>query len=557
MDDLLLFSGGELTAANNDTRILEGYIVKWNVKGNTSAGATVFSPGSIKCADISKVNLVGENINAHDKSKPFGKMISMREDNTGIYASFKISKTSRGDDALIEASDKLRLGFSVGAINAKYERERDYIRVTVSDLDHVAHVGQGAIAGSEITRVAASENAPAANPLPESEAPMTTSPDVSADVTAPPEDAPPAVETSQVEAKVTRPAVPATKVIGVRSPINSTGSYLQHAVNAKTNWDTDSGRASRDYIGQAEGIFAKAFTDDGALSIEAANDSFTTNPAFKPVQFMNEFITNTRNFGRPTIEACGGTKPLPKQGMTFSIPKLTTAPNVALTTEAQAVQGSTGMVTAYITGTKVKYAGTQIISREMIDNGADSPLFYTELMDELNAAYDFATNAAAIAAIIAGGTAATTTQAATLAGLEAYIAESTVNVYDSTSYFARNLVVGKSWWSTLIGALDTTGRPLFNPRPSNMAMNTAGVANPTSVRGDVLGLDMWVDRQMVATALDNSAFVIAPESIGLYESSRTMLSIEVLPTLEYQVALYGYFTPLVKQATGLILYDKT
>ena len=553
MEDLIYFNGGELTAANGDTRILEGRIVAFNVKGNTSAGATVFAPGSITCGDISKIKLNDE----HKNSIPLGRMISMREDASGIYASFKISKSAKGNDALILASEGLKTGFSVGVINAKQTREGDYILVTSSQLDHVGHVEAPAIGGSEITRVAASENAPAANPLPESEAPMTTSPDVSADVTAPPEDAPPAVEASQVEAKVTRPAVPATKVIGVRSPINSTGSYLQHAVNAKTNWDTDSGRASRDYIGQAEGIFAKAFTDDGALSIEAANDSFTTNPAFKPVQFMNEFITNTRNFGRPTIEACGGTKPLPKQGMTFSIPKLTTAPNVALTTEAQAVQGSTGMVTAYITGTKVKYAGTQIISREIIDNGADSPLFYTELMAELNAAYDLATNAAAIAAIIAGGTAATTSQAATLAGLEAYIAESTVNVYDSTSYFARNLVVGKSWWSTLIGALDTTGRPLFNPRPSNMAMNTAGVANPTSVRGDVLGLDMWVDRQMVATALDNSAFVIAPESIGLYESSRTMLSIEVLPTLEYQVALYGYFTPLVKQAAGLILYDKT
>ena len=243
--------------------------------------------------------------------------------------------------------------------------------------------------------------------------------------------------------------------------------------------------------------------------------------------------------------------------MTFSIPKLSTAPNVAATTEAQAVQGSTGMVTAYITGTKVKYAGTQIISREIIDNGADSPLFYTELMAELNAAYDYATNAAAIAAIIAGGTAATTSQAATLAGMEAFIAEAAVDAYTNTSFFARNLVTGKSWWKEFIGALDTTGRPIFNPRPSNMGMNPGGLSTPTSARGDVLGLDYYVDRQMVSTALDNSAFVIAPEAIGLYESSRIMLSIEVLPTLEYQVALYGYFTPLVKQATGLILYDKT
>lgn len=552
MDNLILFGGGELTAANSDTRILEGYVVKWNVQGNTSAGATVFSPGSIQCADISKVNLVGENINAHDKSKPFGKMISMREDATGIYASFKISKTSRGDDALIEASDKLRLGFSVGVVNSQIERERDYIRVTGSDLDHVAHVGQGAIAGSEITRVAAVETDPAANPQTESEAPVTTAPVVDT-VVAPPEVAPPAVEASHVEVQVTRPAVPATQVIGVRSPINSSGAYLQHMMRIKVNPDSVEAQESRQYIGQADAIFAKAFAADGSLSIDAANDSFTTNPAFKPVQYMNEFISNTRNFGRPTIEACGGTKPLPQQGMTFSIPKLSTAPNVAVTTEAQAVQGSTGMVTAYITGTKKKYAGTQIISREIIDNGSDSPLFYTELMAELNAAYDYATNAVAIAEIVANGTQAATA-AGTLAGLETTIGVETPGVYTNTSFFARNLVAAPIWWGDLIGALDTTGRPIFN---AAYPMNAGGNAVPTANRGNVLGLDLFVDRQMVNTRIDDSAFIIAPEAIGLYESPRVMLSIEVLPTLEFQVALYGYFTALTKQATGLIRYNLT
>jgi len=324
-------------------------------------------------------------------------------------------------------------------------------------------------------------------------------------------------------------------------------------MKVKANPDSIEARESRQYLGQADAIFAKAFAADGGLSIDATNDSFTTNPAFKPVQYMNEFISNTRNFGRPTIEACGGTKALPAQGMTFSIPKLSTAPNVAVTTEAQAVQGSTGMVTAYITGTKKKYAGTQIISREIIDNGSDSPLFYTELMAELNAAYDYATNAAAIAEIVANGTQAATA-AGTLAGLESTIGVETPGIYTNTSFFAQNLVAAPVWWGDLIGALDTTGRPLFN---TAVPMNNNGSVVPTSARGNVLGLNLFVDRQMVNTKIDDSAFIIAPEAIGLYESPRIMLSIEVLPTLEFQVALYGYFTALTKQATGLIRYNLT
>ena len=384
---------------------------------------------------------------------------------------------------------------------------------------------------------------------------MTTAPAEPTEV-APPEVAPEVVEASQVQAseRVTRPATPSgIQVIGVRSPINSTGSYLQHMMRVKANPDSIEARESRQYLGQADAIFAKAFTADGGLSIDATNDSFTTNPAFKPVQYMNEFISNTRNFGRPTIEACGGTKALPAQGMTFSIPKLSTAPNVAVTTEAQAVQGSTGMVTAYITGTKKKYAGTQIISREIIDNGSDSPLFYTELMAELNAAYDYATNAAAIAEIVANGTQAATA-AGTLAGLESTIGVETPGIYTNTSFFAQNLVAAPIWWGDLIGALDTTGRPLFN---TAVPMNNNGSVVPTSARGNVLGLNLFVDRQMVNTKIDDSAFIIAPEAIGLYESPRIMLSIEVLPTLEFQVALYGYFTPLVKQAAGLIRYNLT
>ena len=551
MDDLILFGSGELTASNSDSRILEGKIVAFNVKGSTSAGMTIFSSGSIKVSDVTKIKLNDE----HNNSMPVGRMMSMRETSDGIFATFKISKSAKGNDALILASEGLKTGFSVGVINAKYEREGDCIRVTSADLQHVAHCEKGAIAGAEITRVAASETAPTQPTEQESEAPVTTAPAEPTEV-APPEVAPETVEASQVQAseKVTRPATPSgIQVIGVRSPINSAGSYLQHMMKVKVNPDSVEARESRQYLGQAEAIFAKAFSADGGLSIDAANNSFTTNPAFKPIQYMNQFISNTRNFGRPTIEACGGTQALPSQGMTFSIPKLSTAPTVSVTTEAQAVQGNTGMVTAYITGTKKKYAGTQIISREIIDNGSDSPLFYTELMAELNAAYDYATNAAAIAEIVANGTQAATA-AGTLAGLESTIGVETPGVYTNTSFFARNLVAAPIWWGDLIGALDTTGRPIFN---SAYPMNAGGNAQPTAARGNVLGLDLFVDRQMVNTRIDDSAFIIAPEAIGLYESPRIMLSIEVLPTLEYQVALYGYFTALTKQATGLIRYNLT
>ncbi len=40
--------------------------------------------------------------------------LGLREDEDGMYATFKISNTTRGNDALIEASEQLRSGLSVG-----------------------------------------------------------------------------------------------------------------------------------------------------------------------------------------------------------------------------------------------------------------------------------------------------------------------------------------------------------------------------------------------------------------------------------------------------------
>ena len=109
MDDLILFGSGELTASNSDSRILEGKIVAFNVKGSTSAGMTIFSSGSIKVSDVTKIKLNDE----HNNSMPVGRMMSMRETSDGIFATFKISKSAKGNDALILASEGLKTGFSV------------------------------------------------------------------------------------------------------------------------------------------------------------------------------------------------------------------------------------------------------------------------------------------------------------------------------------------------------------------------------------------------------------------------------------------------------------
>ena len=79
-------------------RTISGKIVPFgNEVGHTSAGKVIFEKGSIEIPESPKPKLLLE----HDPKKPIGRMIAFSEREDGIYATFKVSNTTRGNDALI------------------------------------------------------------------------------------------------------------------------------------------------------------------------------------------------------------------------------------------------------------------------------------------------------------------------------------------------------------------------------------------------------------------------------------------------------------------------
>jgi hypothetical protein len=301
------------------------------------------------------------------------------------------------------------------------------------------------------------------------------------------------------------------------------GRYTEHKIKAALGDDT-----SKLWIAASEDL--------------TASESFTTNPAFNPIQYMKEFVSNT-NFARPAIDAVSR-QALPSSGMTFNVPKLTVAPTVATVAELADPAG-TSMESAYITGTVAKYAGSQIISLELLERS--DPIFFDELAIQLQRAYLKATDSALIAALVAGGTQATVT-AATSAGIISYVATESAAAYNATSYFARNYIAGTGQWSLLMSAVDSTGRPIYN---ASNPMNNAGVTTPGSIKGNVLGLDLYVDHNAVSTVIDDSAFIVAPETVTWYESPTSFFSVNVVSNMAINTAIYGYGSALVKQAAGI------
>jgi len=543
---ILTFSGNIQAVDSGERRTISGKIAPYGEVGYTSAGKVVFAEGSISAAEPSKVKL----LMAHDNSAVVGRMQSMTSAKDGLYASFKVSASSRGSDAILLAQEQLMDGLSVGVEVTASKPEKDYLLVTAATLREVSLVESAAFASAAVQKIAAAaENMPVTpveaastkvttthivttetetETQPESEAAVTTAPDQNApeavDAT---EQAAPTVEAAR---KIILPS--ALNSQRVRTPIVNMGSYTEHKIKAALG------------------------NDESKLYVTAADDSFATNPAFNPTQYLSEFVTNTR-FPRSAIDACSRGV-LPPTGTTINVPSLVdsngglngVAPTVTVEAEAGAVS-NTGMVTEYLTGTVNKYSGMNTLSQELLSRTND-PNFFNELTNQLQVAYMNATDSAVISAINATGFTSTGV-AATAAGLISYTAESTANVYKNSGYFAQNFVGSTGIYNLLLGAVDTTGRPIFNayqPNPSALA-NAAGMVSNNSVRGNMLGLDLYVDRFMTAGVADNSAFILAPEAFTVYESPQAYMSVNVVSNLQVQIAIYGFMATIAKIPHGI------
>ena len=364
----------DITAADVPRRIISGRIVPFNEIGTPNIGRTMFLEDSIQIPDVSAIKL---NLQ-HDQTRPVGRAISIESKTDGIYADFKISQTTAGSDALVEAADGLRGSFSIEAIGQESEQIDGVTVFSRAELVGVALVTNPAFSSAEITKVAASE----AEETPVSEE-TTIEEETVSENTAPVE----AAETVQAS----------TPAVGVaftapRSPVVDAGSYLEHSIKAQMG-DED----SRQYV-------------------RAADDSTTTNTGLTLAPHLNQFIT-TNFAGRPAIDAISR-EALPASGLSFTIPKLTAVPTVAATAE-EAAPSETGMTSNYITVDVAKYAGKNEVSYELIDRS--NPAFFAELVRQMQFAYAKATDAAVLASLVTNGTASTGV-AATAAGLQSFIA---------------------------------------------------------------------------------------------------------------------------------------
>jgi HK97 family phage major capsid protein len=512
---MLINFDGKILAADIPNRTITGMVVPFGVSGRTSAGEVVFEFGSFQQFKAEEIILNKE----HSRTDPLGRGIAGSEQITpaGISMAFKIAPTTAGTDALIEAAEGLRPAFSIEASADEYTIDKGIMRVSAATLQQVAHVTSPAFKSALITNVAASEEEESDTPetteaAAEENQKETTMENENPEVEAAEEVAAPAV----IQAAAPIRTAP-------RSPIVDGTSYLEHSIKAAMG------------------------NDDSRQYVRAADESTTTNTGLTLAPHLQEFISTSIG-GRPTIDAISRGA-LPASGMSFTIPKLTQAPTVSEVAEEGNPFG-TPMTSTFLTVDVNKYAGASIISWELIDRS--SPEFLNELLREMNIAYAKATDVAVVSALLSGGTDATAV-AGSADGLQSFISVESAAAYAGSGNFARNLVANTTNWSAIMGYQDGADRPLYN---AAAPQNTPGFTDGTSLVGNVLGTNLFVDPHMGAGG-DEGMILLAPEAATWYESPVRQVRVDVIGSGQIEVSVYGYGAIAVKKPLGIRVYQQS
>ena len=513
-----------ITAADSNSRTISGRIVAFEEAANASTGKVIFAKDSIKPAPV-KLNL------EHDRTRPIGKTLDMTLEDGAINATFKITNTTAGTDALTEAMDGLRDGFSIELAVDDYIMQKDgTMRVLAGELTGVALVTEPAVRSARVSEVAATEGEEVAEEISDSTVEEEVTPTTEGDE----------VDNTVTNAETVETVEAAQSVTAAAKPIVG-GSFTKPRLEF----------TAAKYV---ENTIRAAMGDDQARQYVLAADNTTDNAGLVPTRQMAEVVNGLSTMIRPSIDAISrGT--LPDAGMTFEIPKITVAPTVAVTAE-DGTPSETDQNSAFISVDVKTFSGQQTFSTQILDRS--SPAFFDELVRNMAAAKAKAENAFVSAALVSAATAdgTTTTTYPTAAELLGVVARGAASVYGATAGlpngFAKNIIMGTGQWSNVM-QLNDSGRPIYM---AQQPQNAGGVARPDSLRGSVAGLDLYVDPSLAATDADGTILIINPDAYTWYEGPTFQLRANVIASGQITVGYYGYGALATKIAAGAFKNNK-
>lgn len=494
-----------VVAANAATREITGRVVTWGEQGFTSAGATIFEPRSIEFGRKTKLLL------EHERTRPIGTLKSYEITDEGVDATFHVAKTSAGEDALVEASTGLRDGFSVGVKVDSWDNQDGVMVIKAAKLVEVSLVTDPAIDSARVASVAASESTEQISESTDSENNNNEGEPVS-DTTVPaPAVAPEAVEAAAAPATV-QAAQSAPMYTTPRIDLNVSAGQFAKAQLAASRGDAD----ARDLV--------------AALSVATVAE----NTGMVPPTYLRDVI-GVIDSSRPFVDSIERAA-LPTTGMKVFTPKLGAQAIVGLTAEGAEFASQDTAVT-FQEDNVVKFAGAGVLDLELVDRS--DPSFLDLYIRELAASYAQKTDAYAATIAVDGSSVSESTT------LYKAIALGIADAYNVTRSTPNKVMVAPSGgyddidFANLLGAVDSTGRPLY---AAAAPQNANGLITQGSTRGTVAGLDLVVDPNYAGTTVgaNKIAMVYPSNAMRFHESGTIQLRTNVVSNGQLEIGLYGY-----------------
>jgi HK97 family phage prohead protease/HK97 family phage major capsid protein len=496
----------DVTASDPDKGVIVGKVVPYNTFGNTSLGPVAFAAGSFgTIPDTVKLLL------EHDGRRPIGRATGFIDGPDHMTGTFKLSRTTAGKDALIEAAEGLRDGLSVGANIIDFEDTEQGYLVTAAELVEVSLVATPAFSQAGVEKVAASSPEPSPEPSDQETVNMEH-------------------ETPEVE--------PAAEVVEASDKVEASAPTRQYVTVQH-----------RDVVNMTAGLFAKrqleaqAGDREAQLVVQAAlaDNTTTTGAGLIPTRFLTEVIS-VIDARRPVVDSITRDV-LPDAGDEFKIPRVTQKPSVA----EQAAEGdevsSTAFTLDFLTVPVKTFSGGERISRQLIERS--DPAFLDRLLIEMGAQYAQRTDEYAYSVLTSGEAASS---GATIYGA---IADAIADSWDVMRFAPDRLLVcatgtGDINFAKLLAEVDGEDRPLF---ASANPVNAGGLMTQGTTQGTVAGLQVVVD----ANVGDIEARVYPSAAATFYEVAGAPINVSVqdVSTLEVEVAVYGYVACAIKYPTAV------
>jgi HK97 family phage major capsid protein len=505
-----------LTAsANLDKRTITGTVVPFGVVGHTNLGPTIIEAGAVQPGD--KVVLLME----HDRTRPIGLLATSVIHDDRIEATFRVTGTSAGDDALLEAADRIRDGLSVGLDAVEYDVDQDgVVHVTAGVWRETSLVTFPAFTEARVDRVAATEApapAPDADTPTEEEHTVTEVTEAVAEVTAA---EPQHLAAAFIPRAHVQDAFPYRET--VRDDRGVQASFFRDMIRAQH----DPEAAERYRVAQTMLTAAAGVQTDIAEII--------------PTQYRPDMYVGQLSNSRPVIDAFSRQSidgPNPQRVPRFKAASGLNADHVENTNPAEGA-----FETDEVVITPKAVSGIYKGSREMFEGS--TPAVDALIMNAIREEYASETEAYAATTFLTGATAGTVVDISN--GVTLQVIERMITFQANRKRAADVLLAGTTLFPELVKQVDLQGRPL-NPY--------VGATNaPGSIGMGALSVNVGGYVTPYVASLTDGLLGVREDAVTFESGLRMWRWEEKSGPATIEIAAFGYIACAVLRPLGLLKF---